>query len=166
MTPFHLLRRAVRTGSWALAIGTVAAIVYSLLIVALVSVWPESDALRAALVALLEAAVIFAITWLAGLVVELSDRAGLLTGLWSQLLPALVVLIVEGPLGLEPQLIFRVAGLGLGALAGLLAARISRRRRPGAGGAAESAAGGGPAHSAPEGQAERADSGPPSAPTG
>ena len=150
MNPLHLLRRAVRTGSWALGIGTVAAIVFSALIIALASVWPDLDPLRAALVAVLQASCILALTWLAGLVIELSDAAGLLTGLWAQALPALVVLLVEGPLGLEPQLGFRLLGLALGAAAGLVAVRFSRRRHPAA-----------PGDQPPE----RTASGPPSEPT-
>ena len=154
MNPLHLLRRAVRTASWALAIGTVAAIVYSLLVISMAPVWPASDPLRAGLVAVLEAAVVFGLAWVFGLVIELSDRAGLCAGLWAQALPALVVLLVEGPLGLEPQLPLRIVGFGLSAAAGLLAARIGRRRGKPA-----------PPAGFDEAQADRSGSGPPSTPT-
>ena len=128
MSALDALRHAVRTGSWALAIGTVAALVHAFVVLALVSAWPASGSLRAALGAVLQAAVVFGLTWLAGLVIELDKPAGALSGLWAVALPALVVLAIEGPLGLEPQVGFLV-GAVLAAAAGALAVVAHRRRQ-------------------------------------
>ena len=144
MNALDALRSAVRAGSWSLAIGTVAAICHAFLVLSLGAAWPASGSLRAALAAVLQAVVVFALTWLAGLVIELDRPTGALTGLWTAALPALVVLAIEGPLGLEPQAGWRVIGAALAMAAALLAVIAHRRRQPG----------------------DLTGSGPPSAPTG
>ena len=133
MKPLDRLRRGVRLGSWALAIGTVAAVAHAAVVVALIAAWPESSFLRAAVLSLVQAAIVFALTWLAQLAVELDAVTGALAGLWTTALPAVLVWAIDGVLGLEPQAGVRVAGALLAMAAGALATRVRVQRRTGSG---------------------------------
>jgi hypothetical protein len=135
VSPLDGLRSAVRVLSWALAIGTVAAAIDAAILVAVVTAWPHSALLRAAMLLVSESVVVFALVWLAGLAIDLQPIAGALAGVWTALLPSLVVWAIEGPLGLEPHWQARVASLFLAAGAGAGAMLLHRRqaRRTGSG---------------------------------
>lgn len=133
MKPLDRLRRGVRLLSWALAIGTVAAVANAAAVVALIAAWPESPFLRAVAASLVQAAIVFALTWLAEFVVELDAVTGAVAGLWTAALPAVLVWAIDGMLGLEPQAGVRIAGALLAMAAGALASRVRVQRRTGSG---------------------------------
>ncbi len=144
-SPLDPLRAFVRTAALSLGLGIVAAVVTSIAAASMLEGQQEwlarsalSDGVRAMagllILTLVQAATVFVLTLIAGLIGDWRDSLGAGVGFVNALLPAVIVIAAQGFVMLLPWSLFcaRLAGMAVCVLAGWAGLRLGKRlvRRP------------------------------------